>query len=353
MPTKTEILNDMLNEVPNTYDKRPGGFIYDSIAPVAEKLEEKHNELEETKAKLSIDNLTGPELEVRVKERTGINRRKSTFAVGKVIVTGNGMVYVGDLVETEDGIQFEATETKTIVNSGEVNIKALLAGPIGVVAAGSITLFPVTLSGINSVTNPEPTYDGFEAESDTDLLKRYYERIQTPATSANKHHYKSWAKDVEGVGDVRVFPLWAGDNTVKVVIIDADRQPASNEIVEKVQNNIDPGITGLGDGEAPIGAFCTVTSATGKLIYVSFVAEKSEGYEDEKVNEIVSNNIVNFLKTIAFDENIEYVSYAQIGSLVLNSEGIADYSNLTVNGGVVNIPLIDDEVAILGGVEIV
>ena len=351
MPTKTEILNDMLNEVPNTYDKRPGGFIYDSIAPVAEKLEEKHNELEETKAKLSIDNLKGPELEVRVRERTGINRRKATFAVGKVIVTGNGMVYVGDLVETEDGIQFEATETKAIVNSGEVNIKALLAGTIGVVAAGSITLFPVTLSGINSVTNPEPTYDGFEAESDHDLLQRYYERKQTPATSANKHHYKSWAKEVEGVGDVKIFPLWDGDNTVKIVIIDSDRKPASTELVDKVQSYIDPGISGLGDGTAPIGAFCTVVSATGKPLNISFSVTKEEWYTTQEIIDIVSGNLVNYFKEIAFVE--EFVSYARIGSIILNSEGVIDYTSLTVDGSTSNVSINNDEVAILGGVEIV
>ena len=351
MPTKTEILNDMLNEVPNTYDKRPGGFIYDSLAPVAEKLEEKHNELEETKAKLSIDNLKGPELEVRVRERTGINRRKATFAVGKVIVTGNGMVYVGDLVETEDGIQFEATETKAIVNTGEVTIKSLLAGSIGIVAAGSITLFPVTLSGINSITNTEPTYDGFEAESDADLLKRYYERIQTPATSANKHHYKSWAKEVNGVGEARVFPLWNGDNTVKIVIIDSERQPASTELVEQVQNYIDPGITGLGDGTAPIGAFCTVASATGKPIEISFSVSKEEWYTEQEIIQIVSGNIANYLKEIAFVE--VFVSYARIGSIILSSEGVIDYTYLTVDGSTVNVQVNNDEVAILGGVSIV
>ncbi|MGK5506723.1 baseplate J/gp47 family protein [Brevibacillus formosus] len=108
-----------------------------------------------------------------------------------------------------------------------VKVEAVVAGSSGNVPANSITLFPVTLAGFTAVTNPSPTSDGFDAESDEDLLKRYYQRIRTPATSGNKAHYKNWAMEVQGVGDVRIVPLWDGVNTVKVIIIDSDKKPAS------------------------------------------------------------------------------------------------------------------------------
>lgn len=346
-----EIHNEILSEISNEYDKREGSFIYDVTMPPSQKLASLETSIEVVKEKLSIENLEGDELELRIKERTGVTRKKATYSIGQLSVNGNGTINKGDLFETDSGIRFEATETTQITTSGLVDIKCLLDGPIGNVPANQINKIPITLAGINSVTNPNSTHDGFSAESDADLLQRYYEKIQTPATSGNRHHYKAWAKEVEGVGDARVFPLWNGDNTVKVVIINSDRQPASPELVDTVQNYIDPGITGLGDGTAPLGAFCTVTSANGLNINVSFSVTKEDGYTDPQIIDVISINLTDYYKEIALKENS--VSYARIGSIILNSDGVADYTNLTVNDGTSNIVVNDQEVPILGGVTIV
>lgn len=348
---RDQIHTEILNEISNHYDKRAGTFIYLVTRPVAIVLEKVYQRLEAMKEKLDIENLSGDELAKRIKERTGIERRQATYAIGKVTVTGNGIVYIGDLFETENGIQFEATETVPIVNVGTVKIKAIVTGETGNVPVGQIVHMPVTLEGINSVTNHEVTYDGFNAENDADLLERYYERIRTPATSGNKHHYLNWAKSVNGVGDARVYPLWDGDNTVKIVVINSDRQPASNEIVNRVQNYIDKNSGGLGEGEAPIGAYCTVESAIGLGINISLTVLLVNGFSQEEVKQAIETNIVNYLKEIAFKQ--DFVSYAQIGSIIVNTEGVADYTNYLMNGGTSNITIKDEEVAVLGGVEIV
>jgi uncharacterized phage protein gp47/JayE len=351
MEREIEIQNEMLNDIPNEYDKNEGSFIYIATRPPAIKLAAIENEISKLTEKLDIDNLSGDELALRVKDRTGISRKVATFSVGMALVSGNGRLVPGDIFETESGIQFVVTEEVDIIGNGMAPIKCTQAGPIGNVPANQINFIPITIAGINSVTTLEPTRDGFPEESDQDLLSRYYERIRTPATSGNKAHYKNWAKEVQGVGDAKVFPLWAGDNTVKVVVIDSDRKPASLDIVQATQEYIDPGITGMGLGEAPLGAFCTVESAKGKEIQISFSVTKQDGYTDEDVMESVSNNSIQYFKSIAFIES--YVSYAQIGSLILNSEGVADYSSLIINGGNENIQLEEEEVPVLGGVFIV
>ncbi|HZG79955.1 MAG TPA: baseplate J/gp47 family protein, partial [Brevibacillus sp.] len=248
MAEKDVILTEMLNAVPPTYDKLPGSFIYDALAPAAERFEKTDQSIDDVKQKLDIENLSGDELAQRIFERTGIKRKEATHSFGRVALTGTGVIRIGDLFETSGGVQFRATETKSITTNGTINVEAVIAGARGNVPANTITLFPVTLAGFTAVTNPIPTIDGFDAESDTDLLKRYYERIRTPATSGNKAHYKNWAKDVPGVGDARIISLWKGDNTVKVVIIDSDKKPASPAVVKAVQDYIDPGGTGKGDG---------------------------------------------------------------------------------------------------------
>jgi len=344
------IIQEMLKAVSEGYEKRPGSFIYDALMPAAERFEDTDSTIDATKEKLSIENLSGDELAQRIKERTGIERKEATRAIGSVFVMGTGTIHVGDLFETSGGTQFRSVERRNIAVSGMVKVEAVEAGANGNVPANTITLFPVTLAGFTAVNNISPTEDGFDAESDKDLLTRYYERIRTPATSGNKAHYKSWAKEVPGVGDARVIPLWNGDNTVKIVIIDSDKRPASEAIVKAVQDHIDPGVTGTGEGEAPLGAFTTVTSAAGVPIDVSVTITLSDGYSTQQAIDNILSSLVLYLKEIAFVETI--VSYAKVGAAILESEGVEDYSALRVNDGTSNISIQNEEVAVVGTVTV-
>jgi uncharacterized phage protein gp47/JayE len=344
------ILVLLLANVSNEYDKSVGSFIYDSLASVAIEMAKTDVTIDVVKDMLSIEKLSGSELAQRIRERTGIIRRVATSAIGTVTLTGSGTINTGDLFETPGGIQFQSTETKVIAVSGIVTIQSFIAGASGVVPAGAITLFPVTLAGFTAVTNANPTQDGFEAESDADLLQRYYDRVQTPATSGNKSHYLNWAKEVNGVGLAKVFPLWAGNNTVKIVIIDLNRQPASAELVASTQEYIDPDVAGLGEGAAGIGAFVTVVSATGLVIDVSVTIVLSAGYTALQADANITANLTQYLKDIAFVESI--VSYAKVGASILASEGVEDYANLIVNSGTANVPITDEKVAVIGSVTV-
>ncbi|SCY92939.1 baseplate J/gp47 family protein [Alkaliphilus peptidifermentans] len=348
--TSNKIHEEMMKDISNEYDKTEGSFIFDATKPPAIKLEEAYKDLDSIINKFNLENLAGDELEKRIHQTTGISRKPATKSIGQVELKGNGTVSEGDLFETESGIQFQATETKVITAAGLVKLQCTKAGSIGNVPANQIKLIPITIGGITDANNPEPTTGGFEAETDKALLQRYYERIKTPATSGNKAQYKNWAKEVQGVGDAKVFPLWNGDNTVKIVIIDSLKEPAGQEIVDRVQEYVDPGLSGIGEGTAPIGAFCTVVSAAAKPINVVFAANIDSGYTNEEILNNVKTSISKYLKDITFTES--YVSYAIIGSLVLQAHGIQDYSNLTINGGTSNITIEEDEVAVLGEVVI-
>lgn len=352
--TRDSIHQEMLNSISDDYDKAVGSFIYDATRPPADKISEAYQNIDLVVGKLDIDNLSEDELTQRVNERTGIERHKATFATTTVVISGQpgAAINIGDKVSS-DSINYSTLQTKIIDANGIalVLVQADEVGAIGNVPANTITSFPITLQGITSVTNLSPVTNGYEAESDADLLGRYKERIRTPPTSGNKAHYKNWAKEVTGVGDARVFPLWNGDNTVKVVIIDSNKAPASSDLVVAVQNYIDPGITGLGDGVAPIGAFATIVSAIGMSINIKVDAIKDPALTDQQIQLNVEENLKEYLSSIAFDKN-STVSYARIGSLIIASEGILDYENLLMNNGTANISVNDDEIATLGGVTI-
>ena len=117
-----------------------------------------------------------------------------------------------------------------------------------------------TLPGLASWTNG-PAAGGTDPESDGALYERIHAYLSRPATSGNAYHYEQWALEVAGVGAARVFPLWNGAGTVKVVLVDGGMEPASAEIVAAVQAHI--------EAERPIGATVTVAAAAPLSINVT------------------------------------------------------------------------------------
>ncbi|MCI8629014.1 MAG: baseplate J/gp47 family protein [Firmicutes bacterium] len=342
------IQKELLSEIEDSYEKSKGYFLWDILKAVAVGMKNLLEKLQIVSDKLDIENIYGEERERFIFQRTGITRRQATFSEGVITVKGNGIVKKGDLFETEGLIRFKAVETVNVIEQADIIVKAVTAGAIGNVPMGSITKMPITIQGITSCTNHTATEGGYQQENDKDLLVRYYERLREPATSGNIYHYKRWAKEVEGVGAVNVFPLWNGDNTVKIVIIDLERQPASDELVEKVQNYIDPNSTGTGQGQAPIGAYCTVESAKPKIINVSVLLHVSKYVVLEVIKKEIENKIIEYFKQIAFEQ--EYASFAQIGANILSVENVLDYENMTLNGLTQNITCQKYEVMILGEV---
>jgi uncharacterized phage protein gp47/JayE len=354
MATQSDILTALLAAIPNTYDTSVGSWIWDNLNAVAEQIAGIDDNLTIATNELDISNLSGTQLAQRVYDRTGLTPDAATYATGIVTLTGTGTVNAGNLVETQGGIQFQVTATTNITNSGDVPIQAMVAGSSGDVPAGTITLFPVTLTGFTAVTNANPTTGGADAESDASLLQRYYNYIRNPATSGNKSDYFNWTTEFQGVGGANVIPLWNGNNTVKIVVVGTDKQPASAAIVSGLQTYLDPGVTGLGDGVAPIGAFVTAESATGLAINFAATLLLASGYDLATVTQNVQAALTTYLQSVASTQystptaQTAVVSYAKAGDAILNSAGVADYSNLTLNSGTTNIPVLTEQVAILG-----
>lgn len=346
------IHNTILEHIDDTYQKTEGFPTYDLTRGEAFALLELWKKCEEIEHKQNVDNLTGDELTRVVFQRKGTQRRKATKAVGSIrIVDGSGTIHAGDLFESESGIQYESLETKDVEKNDIVQIRCMRSGAIGNVPKGTITQMPITIVGINSIINDDPTINGENEERDDDLRERYYEDLREPATSGNDYHYKRWAKEVEGVGEANVIGLWNGNNTVKVIIINADRKPANGDLVKRVQDYIDPDSKGIGAGQAPIGAHCTVVSATAVPINVDVngVSHSSTATKST-ITAAITETVTQYLKRIAFHQN--YVSVAQISNIIIDSAGVTDYESLTVNGQTSKISLTIEQVATLGTVSV-
>lgn len=353
VPSIDQIMREMLANISDDYVKEPGTFTYDLTKTYGLQSLKNENLIADLYSKLDVNNLYGEELERFVKQRKGIYKKKANPAKGFLKVDGNGTIKIGDLFETESGNRYFATSEIEIKGSGEVKIEAIIPGVIGNVGANTIKLIPITLTGITKVTNPQPLNDGYDEETDESLKERYLIELQKPATSGNIYHYMLWGREVIGVGATKIFPLWNGNNTVQIIIIDDNKEPANQELINRTQDYIDPkgesNITwGTGAGQAPIGAYCTVTSATGKLINVESTLILNEGYTLEKVQTLIEEKLKDYLKSIAFKKNT--VSYALMSSWILDVEGVQEWTTLTLNGFQSNIKIEEKEVAVLGSV---
>ena len=225
-------------------------------------------------------------------------------SVGELTITeGIANILVGDLFETESGIQFESIENKFVRTGDKLAIQAVIGGNDSNVCANSINRMPVTIQGLVSFTNEQPTHGGYNEETDDAFRDRYYELLRTPINGVNANTYVVRAKEVDGVMGARCIPIWNGINTVKVVIIGNDYKPADETLIKAVQDYIDPNKNGDGSGTAPIGAVTTVVGATAKTINVTIKDLKLASYADEstvKQFKLLNNTIINRIYPFIF-----------------------------------------------------
>ena len=339
-----QILSRLLSQISDEFDKTVGSFFYDVDRPLSQQLAEIYVRAEEILKNGFALTATGAYLDTKVAEQ-GLVRKPATNAIVSVTVTGTpgSKISSGDKVAS-DTLVFTVTQNATLEETGMATVTAQCDTPgrIGNVPIGAINRFPVTLSGLVSVINETAAEDGFDEETDDELRERYFEKVSLPATSGSKYHYIMWAKEISGVGDAKCLPLWNGNGTVKVIIINSDKGAASEELITEVADHIEE--------NRPIGAEVTVESATPLVIDVDVSLVLANGVDTETARIKISESITRYLQKNAFTGT--YISYAQIGGCILSCDEINDYSDLTLNGGIDNIDIGETEVPVLGVVTI-
>ena len=330
-----------------------GSDIHNSQAPVSVELSDTKLQLDEVFKKVfassALENGYSEWLEKRCSD-FGIYRKSGDKASGYITFNGQAgaTILANTIVQTQTGLRY-FTDSSAVIPNGFTSVKVkVTAENIGSSynkIANTITYLPIKLINITSITNEEAFENGYDVESDEDLYKRYILKLQTPATSGNIYHYQNWALEVTGVGDVKVFSETnlSGEHQngcVKIVIINSNKLGADTTLINNVLTHI--------EANRPIGCTPYVVSATEKSINVSVNIVLSDGYILDNVKTNIENKLIEYCKTIAFKQT--YVSYAKIGSLILETEGVNDYGNLTINNTTTNITLGDIEIPVIGSV---
>jgi uncharacterized phage protein gp47/JayE len=324
-------------------DTREGSYTNDLVSAVALELWKFYNSLNALIPIVYVDETSGEYIDKRA-AYYGIIRKPGTKATTILTFTGtDGTVIPKDTVFlTADGLQFVTTETATIANgTASVTASAAEVGEVYNVPAGTITQQIISISGLSTVTNTA-AIGGTDPESDASLVARLYNYLQKPASSGNIYHYEQWALEVDGVGAVKVVPLWNGPGTVKVIIAGPDKGPVDAAVVANCAEHI--------ESCRPIGATVTVVSAQSLPIDVSATVELESTTTKDIVQEAFTERLAEYLRNIAFDKY--EVVYNRIAYMLLDIDGVIDYSSLTVNGGTANITIGADQVPVAGTVVI-
>lgn len=351
--TQEEILKELQAWTDIPESKVEGTFEYDVFATNAIEFQKVELELEEA-YQASFGHLTwGEYLEYRAAEH-GVIRRAATKAKGEVTVTGNGTVKAGALFSTQNNTRFVALSDTTIAGLGTVEIEAQVAGESGNVAAGAINKIPLSIVGIHSVTNAEPTADGYDEESDEDLRDRYLTVVRYPSTSGNPQFYINLALEVSGVGAAGCVRCHAGRGTVKVVVVDSNFESPEDELIERVFEHIEK--------YRPIGVEVTVTAAEPVVVNIDADIVGNINLDDFKsgveiyFKKMMLSRYVDYTAVDSYSEISSIpagsVSRAMLGSIIVVEAGADDYNydSMRLNGLATDIPLTVEQIPKLGTV---
>ena len=326
------------------FDTGEGSFARTLVAPAAYELWKYYTALEGIPDMIFINENSGSYIDKKAAD-FGIARKPGAKATAPITFLGRTGVIVpaGKAFLTEDGLSYTLDEQVVIPVSGSASgtITAIEVGSVYNVGEGQIKLQQSPLSGLTSFSAGEAS-GGVDPETDAQLVERYYDHIRKPATSGNAYQYEQWAKSVTGVGEARVFPLWNGPGTVKVVVTDENYGIAPESTVEACAAYI--------EDVRPIGAAVTVESAEAFALTVDATVKLDTAITAEAVKSLFEESASDYLRSIAFQTS--EIVYNRILFLLLNIEGVQDVTVLTVNGSEENISLSDTQIPALKAVTI-
>lgn len=345
--TYESILQRMLDKIPNTFDKREGSVIYDALASTAVEVQNVYIELDNVLNETFADTASLPYLKRRAAEK-GINQIPATFTVLKAISTPT-------TVEIPIGSRFSLNTLNYVItekiSDGEYKIQCETLGVIGNSNFGH--LIPIDyIQGLETIEITEVLIPGEDEENVEELRQRYLNSMSSNAYGGNVADYKEKVSLIDGVSGVKVYPVWNGGGTVKVVFINSAFSVPSEELVKNVQEKIDPSEnSGKGYGIAPIGHVVTVEGV--KSLNIDIVTEISyiEGWSWEtcvsQIKQTIDDYFLELSKEWDSNEHI-IVRISQLESRILNCTGVFDVSGTTLNGSSSNLYLGENEIPTRG-----
>lgn len=339
------ILQRMMDRVTAKYpnlDNREGSIIFNALAPAALEMAVMYTELNNALNQSFVSTATRSFMLIAC-EQMGMNISQFDAKAG---------VHKGEFdVEVPIGSRWNCelynyTVTEFLGMNGDYYTYQMDCDTVGTAPnnqTGDLTAITDIPEGLAYAKVTECLIEGENETSDEDVRAAYFEFVNSSVTDGNVEQYERWCSEYDGIGNVKIFPLWNGANTVKVSILSASNRAASTELVDDFQEYLDPNIEGMGNGVAPIGAFVTVTTATEIPIDISATVTMKSGYSDTST---ITAALEKHFADLAYEKVT--VAYMTIGAVILSAEGVEGITNLIVNGGTSDVVLGSEEIPVVG-----
>lgn len=395
------LVERMLANVDDKFDKREGSVIYDAIAPAALELANMYVALDMVMDEVFADSASYYYLIKRAAER-GIYPKEETNAECKLTV-----VPAGTQISIDDRFalgELNYTVTSVIdASRGLYNITCETAGVIGNQQLGDLIPLETknNLNNMQSVKLTEILIPGEDEEDVEAFRERYFASFNQTAFGGNKADYKEKVNDIAGVGGCKIMRAWnrgyrpsdmipdedviswfesqsestlgreaynwlqtvynaakqkllTTGGTVRVIIITSEFKAPSTVLIDTVQTAIDPTINaGEGEGIAPIGHVVKIEGVSDRQINIDMNLVYKEGYTfiglESNIKESIDAYFLELAKTWTENDNLT-VRLSQIEARMLMIEGILDVKFIKLNNVSENIILEYNEIPLRGEV---
>lgn len=274
----------------------------------------------------------------------GMERKAAQRATGVLKITGDigAEIPAGSTFSTVsngdiNSVDFETLEACTIdVNrEAEAKIRAVDAGTGGNVGANTIVLNSDAVAGIAALTNPAATAGGMDEETNASLQKRILERDQSGEVSygGTIHDYKRWAEEVEGVGSATIVTPADDTGVVKIYLLDANGDPASDEICDSVYSHI-MAPSNPQERLAPINDQISVVKQAVINAKIAATVTIATGWTADAFLTAIKAALKDYATQAQKDGKIKY---SKVGAMIESRIEADSYADLTINGGTVDI----------------
>ncbi len=331
-----------------TLDSREGSMLWYGSAPAAVEGQNLYIMLDTILNETFADTATRPYLLRRARER-GLVPKSASYAIGRVVaVPPEADVPIGARFSMND-LNFVITEKES---PGVYRARCETLGEAGNEGVGK--LIPIEyIKGLESAELTEILIPGEEEQATESFRKEYLDSFSVQAFGGNIADYKKKVKALQGVGGVKVYPVWDGGGTVKLVVLDSTFGKPTDELVAVVQTAIDPETNhGEGLGLAPIGHTVTVEGVTETAVNMEITLAYQDGWAWEDVEPHAAAAVDAYFHELA-EEWVEQeggliVRVSAVEMRLLACPSVLDVGDTRLNGQPKNLTLDENAIPVRG-----
>ena len=323
-----------------TIDTREGSLIRTALSPAAAELMLMYFELEKVLNESFADTQSREFLIRRCAER------------GIIIEPATKAIRQGEFnMDVSIGSRFSLNQLNYMVvekiSNGVFKLECETPGHAGNLESGA--LIPIDyIDGLQTAQLTDVLIPGEDEEATEHLRQRYFDSLQSQAFGGNIADYKEKTNKLPGVGGVKVYPVWNGGGTVKIVFLNSLYQKPSGPLVDEVQTALDPVHNqGVGLGIAPIGHIVTVVPVGETTVNVQTQLTYQPGWDWVAVRPYVESAIDQYFTELSKEwaaTDALIVRISQIETRLLSLTGIIDVQSTILNGAAQNLTLGPDNI---------